>query len=83
MSRAKQLAEQGHTSALHLTAFLTARQSPGEEALSWYRKAILAGEPFAIAEMADLLKELGRRDEGDRLHKYGLEADGQIASGAG
>ncbi|MFJ3892066.1 hypothetical protein [Streptomyces sp. NPDC090083] len=81
VSRAKELARQGHTSALHLTAFLTARQANGDEALSWYRTAILAGEPFAIDEMADLLKQLGRHDEGDRLHKFGLEADGQIARG--
>ncbi|MDQ0717995.1 hypothetical protein QFZ55_007447 [Streptomyces luteogriseus] len=83
VSCAKKLAKQGNTSALHLTAFLTTRQANGEESISLYRKAILAGEPFAIAEMVDLLKELGCHDEGDRLRKYGLEADGQIAGGAG
>ncbi|MEU3504583.1 hypothetical protein ABZ726_28930 [Streptomyces hundungensis] len=81
-SRAKELAEEGQTSALHLTAFLTARLTNNEEAIFWYRKAILAGEMFAIAEMADLLKKLGRHDQGNCLRKYGLEADGQIASGA-
>jgi tetratricopeptide (TPR) repeat protein len=83
VSCAKKLAKQGNTSALHLTAFLTTRHANGEEAISLYRKAILAGEPFAIAEMVDLLKELGCHDEADRLRKYGLEADGQIAGGAG
>ncbi|MER5948049.1 hypothetical protein ABT127_18525 [Streptomyces sp. NPDC001904] len=81
-SRAKELAEEGQTSALHLTGFLSARLSNNEEAISWYRRAILAGEAFAIAEMADLLKKLGRHDEGNRLRKYGLEADGQIANDA-
>lgn len=81
--RAKELAQGGNTSALHLTAFLTAREGNLAEAIPWYRKAILAGEPFAIDEMADQLKELGRHDDGDRLRRYGLEADGQIADSAG
>ncbi|MFE0457928.1 restriction endonuclease [Kitasatospora sp. NPDC058965] len=79
--KVKELANRGQTTALHLAAFLTARVGAKEEAVEWYRRAILAGEAFGIAELADLLEELGKADEADRVRRYGLTPSGRTATG--
>jgi hypothetical protein len=50
-----------------------------EEAVAFYLRAAEAGDPDALAQAVEMLREAGRSEEAVRLQRYGIEPGGRIA----
>ena len=50
-----------------------------EEAITWQRRRVEAGDDSALYELANLLAYAGRNEEAARVQQFGLEPGGRTA----
>jgi len=72
-----ELADMGSDRAARHAAELLARAGD----LARLRASVDLGRPYAADSLADALAAAGRTDEAERLRRFGLRVDGEIALG--
>jgi tetratricopeptide (TPR) repeat protein len=72
-------ATHGNQSAMRQATKLLVEDRQAQEALDWLTGLVEVGEHSALEVIADVLDEIGRSGEADRLRRYGRDVDGSIA----